>query len=615
MTSFEQVLMDDMQDALIVDDVLVIDAASRTVLVPGTELIMGVEEDERGERKLFRMPKVVGNDIDVTACNLHINYRNANGEVDYSAINEVHTDGDYLTFVWELPRKFTKYKGNVQFIVCVCKSVGDVIQNEWHTTLATGKVLEGLVALDHSDEESTLDIIARLEGIAKQAANSAASAQHAATIAMNSATKAEEAANRTNPEVLFVEYGQVTYLDMMIAFDKQGYKTAVCKVKLGDGMLQPVLYLPLLQRNSPYKQAFEFASVLVDIDRVMVKAVLDVYDNWTFEHYGFEMLEQYRDVFNATYGMATWDELVEAYDHKSIVVWRELGDRALSVYHHYKTDFNNEYMEFRQPGKDGNTPYCRCTKDGDGEVWSYGEYTTTPESINAQPGYIEDITSGDLNDYTVPGNYRIRSTANASIANAPFAGEVGTFLRVSLFNDNKDNPRIVQEAFTNKIGGVDSKWRTKSLDEENWSQWQDDCNVHIMTYDETLSETADPSKSNEAKAQKVWDVLEFKFGKFDDGKLKGDKTVFCRYQMYDEDKDQYEYYMLPLSKITPNYISFRGMITDTKLATVRFYNPGGDATDPWGWSYAEKSMASSSSVTTLKNQISALEKRIAALEG
>lgn len=195
MADFEQVLMEDMQDMSPVDDVLIVDAESRTVLVPGSELIMGVEEDERGERKLFRIPKVVGNGIDVTACTLHINYRNANGDTDYTPIDRVNDEGDYLTFVWELPRKFTKYKGNVQFIVCVCKSVGGVIQNEWHTTLATGRVLEGLQALDHGDEEPTLDIIARLEGIAKGVAASAASSAASSLAAANERSKAESSAS------------------------------------------------------------------------------------------------------------------------------------------------------------------------------------------------------------------------------------------------------------------------------------------------------------------------------------------------------------------------------------------------------------------------------------
>ena len=234
-----------------------------------------------------------------------------------------------------------------------------------------------------------------------------------------------------------------------------------------------------------------------------------------------------------------------------------------------------------------------------------GTIPIDPLDINAMPGYKEDITWGDLNDYTTPGNYRIPKSYNASIANTPFTGDTGTFLRVIPFNANTDNPRLVQEAFTNKIGGVDRKWRTKSIDEERWSAWQDSCEVYIVTYDTSINKS-------EEKMREAWNLLTWKFGKYDDGRLKGNKTVFCRYQTYED--GQYEYYMLPLSKITPNYISFRGMTSDTTLCTVYLRNPDGawGAGTQLGWSTSTKTMVNTS---TLNTKLSALEKRIAALEG
>lgn len=52
---------------------------------------------------------------------------------------------EWVYFSWELSRKVTQYKGNIYFIVCAVKadSKGN-ITNEWNTTLAEGKVLEGL---------------------------------------------------------------------------------------------------------------------------------------------------------------------------------------------------------------------------------------------------------------------------------------------------------------------------------------------------------------------------------------------------------------------------------------------------------------------------------------
>jgi hypothetical protein len=52
---------------------------------------------------------------------------------------------EWVYFSWELSRKVTQYKGNIYFIVCAVQadSKGN-ITNEWNTTLAEGKVLEGL---------------------------------------------------------------------------------------------------------------------------------------------------------------------------------------------------------------------------------------------------------------------------------------------------------------------------------------------------------------------------------------------------------------------------------------------------------------------------------------
>lgn len=158
-----------------VNDLLIVDPVTRTINVPSTELILGTENDECGERKWFSMPKVVGNNITVTSCNLRVVYRNANGEKDWYGVKDVtEQDDGSVVFSWELSRKVTLYKGDVQFIVCVCHTVDGVVHNEWNTTLATGKVLEGLEPAEHIDEEATLDIIQQLEAYALRAEAAAA---------------------------------------------------------------------------------------------------------------------------------------------------------------------------------------------------------------------------------------------------------------------------------------------------------------------------------------------------------------------------------------------------------------------------------------------------------
>ena len=77
---------------------------------------------------------------------LYINYQNANGQKYPYLVEDVQTDGDYITFSWLIGPDVVAYKGQVKFIVCAKK--GDGAIPEWNTTLAEGTVLEGLEAAD-----------------------------------------------------------------------------------------------------------------------------------------------------------------------------------------------------------------------------------------------------------------------------------------------------------------------------------------------------------------------------------------------------------------------------------------------------------------------------------
>lgn len=48
------------------NDVIEIDADTRTMIIPDTERIFGVMSDEKGERKYFRCKRFVGNGIDLS---------------------------------------------------------------------------------------------------------------------------------------------------------------------------------------------------------------------------------------------------------------------------------------------------------------------------------------------------------------------------------------------------------------------------------------------------------------------------------------------------------------------------------------------------------------------
>lgn len=140
------------------NDFLVIDPDSRTIYVPESETVFGVEADTNAERKYFTCPRYVGDNIDLASCFLRVNFRNANNEEDSYLVDDVTATADAVAFSWRLSDKVTAYKGQVQFKVHADTGNGQ----DWGTTLATGEVLEGLEP-DHSTVEAeTSDVVTQL---------------------------------------------------------------------------------------------------------------------------------------------------------------------------------------------------------------------------------------------------------------------------------------------------------------------------------------------------------------------------------------------------------------------------------------------------------------------
>lgn len=129
-----------------VNDIFLINPENRTISVPASEKIFGVSHDGNTERKHFRCSKIVGDNIDLSTMHLYINYQNANGQKYPYLVEDIRTDGDYITFSWLIGPDVVTYKGQIKFIVCAKKGDGTI--PEWNTTIAEGTVLEGLEATD-----------------------------------------------------------------------------------------------------------------------------------------------------------------------------------------------------------------------------------------------------------------------------------------------------------------------------------------------------------------------------------------------------------------------------------------------------------------------------------
>lgn len=147
-----------------VNDIFQINPENRAITVPESEKIFGVANDGNTERKHFRCPKFVADNIDLSTMHLYINYQNANGEKSAYLVEDVQTDGDYITFSWLVSPNVTAYKGQINYIVCAKNGA----TTEWNTTLAEGTVLEGLEAADEvvdRNPDIIEQILTRLDSI------------------------------------------------------------------------------------------------------------------------------------------------------------------------------------------------------------------------------------------------------------------------------------------------------------------------------------------------------------------------------------------------------------------------------------------------------------------
>ena len=181
---------------------IVVNTNTRQFNIPGADLVFGVESDNGSERKHFRCPRYVGNNLDLAGSFVRMNYRNANGEIDSYLVEDLTVDGDNVDFSWVLSPKVTAYKGQIKFVMCVA---GPDTKIAWHTTLGTGIVLEGLEPDYTVIQAGTADVVAQLiamvgaqtAAVEKTGADQAAVVKAAAKTAQDAAV-AEIEAKRAN---------------------------------------------------------------------------------------------------------------------------------------------------------------------------------------------------------------------------------------------------------------------------------------------------------------------------------------------------------------------------------------------------------------------------------
>lgn len=151
-------------------DYIVINDDLRTMQIPSSIALLGVESDDDVNKIPFQMPKEYCG-FDLSTFSVRINYMNANGEGDLYIAEDVAVDGDdpsLMNFTWLVGRNACAYKGNVNFIVCLKKfdENSNVVQ-EFNTTVYSLPVLQGLETTEAVVQENQ-DIIEYLINLVEQ---------------------------------------------------------------------------------------------------------------------------------------------------------------------------------------------------------------------------------------------------------------------------------------------------------------------------------------------------------------------------------------------------------------------------------------------------------------
>lgn len=145
--------IEQLDDGLItpVNDVFMINPETRTISVPPSERLFGVNFDKDVEKKYFKCPKIVGNNIDLSKHKIYVVYQKADenittlmGEVGKYWCEDVKVDetGDYIEFSWLLSGNVLEEQGFIAFkVVAVYTDIetGE-LKTRWNTVPSIGLV-------------------------------------------------------------------------------------------------------------------------------------------------------------------------------------------------------------------------------------------------------------------------------------------------------------------------------------------------------------------------------------------------------------------------------------------------------------------------------------------
>lgn len=149
---------------------LIIDPSTRKIAVPKSEQLFGVYGEGNIERKHFKCPKIVGDNVDLSDCYIFVNYYTAKGLPGKYTVKDVKVDGENITFSWELkPHIFDANEDTSIYFAVEAKNKDKV--EVFRTIPATGKAKETIdtdTEIEETYADVILDLISRVDTLEKE---------------------------------------------------------------------------------------------------------------------------------------------------------------------------------------------------------------------------------------------------------------------------------------------------------------------------------------------------------------------------------------------------------------------------------------------------------------
>lgn len=171
-------------------ETIIINAATREIKVPDSEINFGVAGERKIERKHFRIEGRTYKGVDLAdGFAWKVSCENAAKKPCADLIDSIVADATGIEFDWVVGAAPMAFKGELKFSVCAKRtnSLAEIL-NEWHSRIGTGIVNAGLEAT--VEDIGGYDLAAQLQQEAEQAKANAETAQNAQKAAKKSADNA-----------------------------------------------------------------------------------------------------------------------------------------------------------------------------------------------------------------------------------------------------------------------------------------------------------------------------------------------------------------------------------------------------------------------------------------